>query len=295
MTKALVLYSGGLDSRLVCAILKKEGLKLELLNFILPFGCNCNQKESPIKGVKINFIDCTKEPALSEYLSVIKSPKFGTGTGINPCKDCKIFMFKKAKEYANKNNFDLIATGEVLGQRPMSQLKKAMNKIDEEIAYEILRPLCAKLLNPTKYEEEGLVKRENLYDFSGRSRINQIELARKLGINFPNPGGGCFLCEKIPSKRIKILLKKGLINENNLSITTIGRHFLIKGSWFVVSREEKEGIILESFKETIPGIKGKPCVYVNNKKYHSIGLELQEAFSKNSSSERKEYFNKFKI
>ncbi|MFA4887880.1 MAG: tRNA 4-thiouridine(8) synthase ThiI, partial [Candidatus Nanoarchaeia archaeon] len=224
MKKALVLYSGGLDSRLVVRILQDQGFKVEALYFGLPFGCgccnlSCNFNFTQKEEVKMTIFDCTKEPLLSEYLEVIKNPKFGTGTGINPCKDCKVFMFKKAKEYADKNKIDLIATGEVLGQRPMSQIHKAMRIIDEAIGFEILRPLSAKLLPETQYEKSGLVDRAQLHNFVGRGRKNQIALAEKFKIKYPNPGGGCFLCEKEPSKKIKNLLQKNLLTEETIFLS----------------------------------------------------------------------------
>ena len=138
----------------------------------------------------------TKEPLLWEYLKVIKDPKYGIGAGINPCKDCKIYIFKKAKEYAEENNIPVIATGEVLGQRPMSQIPRAMNIIDDALGFEILRPLSAKLLDETKAEKNGLVDRSKLIDINGRSIKIQMKLAAEYEIKYPSPGGGCFLCEK---------------------------------------------------------------------------------------------------
>lgn len=127
MKKALVLYSGGLDSRLVVRILQKQNYNVEALYFKLPFGCGCTDSKK-MENLKLTVVDVTKEPLLSEYLSILKKPKFGTGAGINPCIDCKIFMFKKAKEYADKHGHNIIATGEVPGQRPMSQTNSAQKE-----------------------------------------------------------------------------------------------------------------------------------------------------------------------
>lgn len=281
MKKALVLYSGGLDSRLAVLLLQKQGFKVETIHFLLPFGCgccnlNCNFKFTQLKNIKMEIIDITKEPFLSEYLQILKNPKHGTGAGINPCKDCKVFMFKKAKEYADKNKIQVIATGEVLGQRPMSQTPKAIETIDEEIGFEIKRPLI----------EMGI---------SGRSRKKQIQLAEKFGITYPSPGGGCFLCEKEPVKRLKHLLKKNFITEKTLPLTMIGRHFFIKDTWFIVARNEIESQIIGTFKTSIEDNKGKPAVYYSGKKGTSTALNLQEAYSTGSSKEQREKFKENKL
>ncbi|MEA3248255.1 MAG: 7-cyano-7-deazaguanine synthase [Nanoarchaeota archaeon] len=281
MKKALVLYSGGLDSRLAVLLLKEQGFKVETIHFTLPFGCgccnlNCNFKFTQLKNIKMEIIDITKEPYLSEYLQLLKKPKHGTGAGINPCKDCKIFMFKKAKEYADKNKIQVIATGEVAGQRPMSQTSKAMKTIEEEIGFEIRRPLI----------EAGI---------SGRSRKKQMELAKKFEITYPSPGGGCFLCEKEPKKRLKTLLKKDLINEKTLPLTMIGRHFFIDGIWFVVARDETESKLITKFETSTKDAKGKPSIYYNKKRGKQKALELQKAYSTNSSKKERDKFEKVKL
>jgi tRNA-uridine 2-sulfurtransferase len=294
MKKGLVLYSGGLDSRLVVRILQDQGFEVEALYFALPFGCgccnlNCNFKFTQKEETKMTIFDVNKGPLLKEYLELLKNPKYGTGSGINPCKDCKIFMFRKAKEYAEKNKIDVIATGEVLGQRPMSQIRSSMRKIDEALGFEILRPLSAKCLEETSYEKKGLINREKLYGIKGRGRKNQMELAKKFGIEYPTPGGGCFLCEKEASKRLKVLLEKDLIDEKTLPITMIGRHFLIDDIWFVVARNSTECEILDKFKITLEGEKGKPTVYFNKKSGEQKAKELQKAYSTGVEDERKKW------
>ncbi|MCK5449801.1 hypothetical protein KAI32_02965 [Candidatus Pacearchaeota archaeon] len=275
MKKALLLYSDGLDSRLVVHLLQEQGYTVEALYFALPFE---SKRITPKKTNNLNLtiIDITKEPLLSEYLSILKKPKFGTGAGINPCIDCKIFMLKKAKEYADKHGYDIIATGEVPGQRPMSQTNSAQTKIDAEIKFKIIRPLA----------DAG---------FSGRSRKKQIELAKKYKIKYPNPAGGCFLCEKEPSTRLKTLLKKDLINEKTLILTMIGRHFFIDDIWFVVARDETESRLITKFKTSIKDVKGKPSIYYNNEKGKQKALELQEAYSTGTSKEERDKFEKVKL
>jgi len=294
MKKALVLYSGRLDSRLVMHMLQDQGFQITALYFILPFGCggcNLNQKEE----TKLITINVKKEPLLSEYLEILKNPKFGTGSGINPCKDCKIFMFKKAKEYADKHDIEIIATGEVLGQRPMSQTSFAMKTIDKTLGFEILRPLCAKKLKETSFEKEELVDRNKLLDVSGRGRKVQMTLAEKYNIKYPTPGGGCLLCEKEPIMRLKHLLKNNLITGKTLPLTKIGRHFLIDNIWFVVARDAKESKIISKFPNCIKDDIGKPAVYFMNKTGHQKALELQDAYSTGDNQSLRKKFEEFKL
>lgn len=301
MKKALVLYSGGLDSKLVVQILQEQGFEIEALNFKLPFGCSfCENSEN----TKLTIFDVNKEPLLSEYLNILKNPKFGTGAGINPCKDCKIFMFKKAKEYADKNNIKVIATGEVVGQRPMSQIPSAIKIIDKELGFEILRPLSAKLLPETNVEKIGLVDRKKLLKISGRGRKEQMKLAKEFKIEYPTPGGGCLLCEKSPAKRLKRLLEENLINEKTLPLTKIGRHFFINGTWFIVGRNERESKIISDLaikNKTSTEIfnledsNGKPTVYYSKEKGKRDALKLREAYSTGDNEEKRNKFAKFKI
>jgi len=300
MKKALLLYSGGLDSRLVVRLLQDQNFEVEALYFSLPFGCgccnlSCNWGFTQKEEVKMTIQDVNKEPLLSEYLDLLKNPKFGTGSGINPCKDCKVFMFKKAKEYADKNKIEVIATGEVLGQRPMSQTPKAMNIIDEALGFEILRPLSAKVLPETQVEKKGLVDRNKLLGIVGRGRKIQMELAKKYKIKYPSPGGGCFLCEKQPAARLKHLLEKNLITEKTLPLTIIGRHFYVDNIWFVVARNGLESETISKFKTHIKDAKGKPSIYYSNTKGKEKAIELQAAYSTGDNENIRKTFAKFKI
>ena len=307
MKKALVLYSGGLDSRLVIRLLQDQDFQITALYFALPFGCgccniNCNFNFTQKEKVKLEIFDINKDPLLSEYLAILKNPKHGTGAGINPCKDCKIFMFKKAKEYADKNNIQVIATGEVIGQRPMSQISSAMKTIDEEIGFEILRPLSAKKIKPTSYETSGLVDRDKFLAITGRGRKEQMALAEKYKIKYPSPGGGCFLCEKSPATRLKHLLEKNLITEKTLPLTMLGRHFYIDKTWFVVARDAKESQVISGFTTHIPDEKGKPAIYFSPHTHtpthphpESECLTLQDAYSTGDNEKKRNKFNKHKL
>jgi len=298
--KALVLYSGGLDSRLVVRLLQDQDFEVTALHFLLPFGCGCcdfgcNWKFTQNSKTKMVTMDVNKEPYLSKYLQIINDPKYGTGAGINPCKDCKIFMFKLAKEYADKHNIKIIATGEVIGQRPMSQVRSAMQVIDEALGFELLRPLSAKRLPETSFEKEGIVNRNKLLALSGRSRKEQIKLAKEYNITYPNPGGGCFLCEKIPSRRIKTLIEKNLITEKTLPLTMIGRHFLIDNVWFVVARDEKESVLIDRYEKSLEGGKGSPTIYFSDRCGLKNAEKLQVAFSTGDNLEIRETFKRFKL
>ena len=281
--KVIVMLSGGLDSRLALKIMQEQELEIIALFFKLPFGTGCcNERFSSdfaqLQGVNLKIFDCTKGKLLQEYLKVIKNPKYGRGTGINPCIDCRIFMLKKAKEFANKKGIDLIVTGEVLGERPMSQKKKAMDLIEKESGLKgrLLRPLSAKLFPKTKAEKrqetdkkqvfsssaknverkplatssklgqsKGLIDRNKFYDIQGRRRERQIALAKKFKISYPSPAGGCLLCEKALKKRLKYLVDKGM-NEDEIKLVGVGRHFVIDSCWIVLGKNEEENKIIES-------------------------------------------------
>jgi len=286
--RAVVLFSGGLDSRLVVEILQKQGIEVEALNFRLPFGCNCGNDFKNEK-FKVIIFDCTKEPLLEEYLNILRHPKHGRGSGINPCIDCKIFMFKKAKEYADKHKIRIIATGEVLGQRPMSQTESSLNRINKEIGFEILRPLSAKLLPEIEIEKLGIVNRDKFFTLNGRQRKEQMQLAEEFGIKYPSPGSGCLLCEKFPGKRILFLLKQNRINEKSIKLCSIGRHFFIDGEWFIVGRNEEESTIIESFKTSVESDIKTPAVFFE--KNREIALDLQNAYKIRDAGK----FEEFKI
>lgn len=273
MKKCLVLYSGGLDSRLVIKLMQKKGFKVTALHFILPFNNTYSVDDfCKIQNCELITKDCRRGDLLKEYLDIIVNQKYGTGKGVNPCVDCKIWMFLTAKKFADKNNIRTIVSGEVLGQRPMSQIKSKRDLIDKQIEFEVLRPL----------DEFGC---------EGRQRIMQRKLAKEFQIKYPNPGGGCLLCEKILKKRFKFLFDNNLINGETLKLSKIGRHFIIDNNWFVVGRDEKEGEIIEKFKNHLSGDHGTPDVYFNKRGCENVAKKLQEAYkNKNTLS-----FQKYKL
>jgi tRNA U34 2-thiouridine synthase MnmA/TrmU len=253
--KAVGLLSGGLDSTLAVKLMLDQGIDVNVLNFVTPF-CTCTRKGcrheasrvAELFGIPVKIISGGKE-----YIEMIKNPKYGYGRNMNPCIDCRILMFKKAKKYMSDIGASFIFTGEVLGQRPMSQHKKAMKTIEEESGLEnlILRPLSAKLLEPTIPEDENWINREKLLSIQGRRRLPQMELADKLGIrDYPCPAGGCRLTDPQFAKRIKESFKHGEDTIKEIQLLKYGRHFRLEsGAKVVIGRNEEENKTLLRFFE----------------------------------------------
>jgi len=230
--KAVVLLSGGLDSTLAAKIVIEQGIETFGLNITSPF-CRCTPKES-CKSLSKRVSESLNIPlevqyAGNDYLEIVKSPKYGYGKNMNPCIDCRVFMNKKAKRYMDEIGASFIVTGEVLGQRPMSQRRDAMNIIERESNLRglILRPLSAKLLKITKPEEEGIVDRQRLLDLSGRSRKPQLRMSREYNLSdFLCGGGGCLLTDPRFSRRLKDHLHhSGDLTLKAVNKLKIGRHF----------------------------------------------------------------------
>lgn len=303
MKKAIVLFSGGLDSRLTAKLLEDQGFEIHLVFVKLPFGggcCNdipCVMNFAQVSGYHLHIIDATEGDNFEKYLELVKNPKCGRGSAMNPCKDCKVFIFKKGKELAEELGAEVIATGEVLGQRPLSQMKQAL-LFDEEMAGlkgKILRPLSANLLPETEYEKKGLVSREKLFGIQGRRRNEQMELAKKYKIKYPNPAGGCLLCEKEYGKKLKRLFeyKKDPSYEETLFLKR-GRMFKAKGLLFV-GRNHKDNVLIEQVAkkinwnilkdEKIPG----PTIVYDKKEDKEFALKLREAYMDKDLEKRKEF------
>lgn len=238
--KCVLLYSGGLDSILACKILLEQSIKIFAINFTTPFlpKADLPPVEFPLKVINIG----------EEYLELVKNPRYGYGKNLNPCIDCKIAMFERAKEYMDEIGASFIATGEVVGERPMSQRKDALNIIDRdsEMRGLVVRPLSAKLLKPTIPEVEGIIDREKLLDISGRSRKPQLELAKKYGLkDYPTPSGGCLLTDPIFSKRVKDTMDNDKFSIEKIYLLRYGRHFRLNdGCKVVVGRNEIENNML---------------------------------------------------
>jgi tRNA U34 2-thiouridine synthase MnmA/TrmU len=251
--KALALLSGGLDSTLAVRIILDQGIDVEALKFTSPF-CQCDREgrcysAEVAKELNIPIKTIAKG---TDYIDIIKNPKHGYGSGINPCIDCRIYMLKKAKEYAGQTGAQFIFTGEVLGQRPMSQHRRALMTIERESGLEgmLLRPLCAQYLPETKAEKKGWVDRSKLFNITGRGRKAQYELARKYDISsFSCPAGGCLLTDKNFARRMRDCIKyKKDITIRDITMLKTGRHFRYNDSKIVVGRNENENEILRRYK-----------------------------------------------
>lgn len=244
--KGLVLLSGGLDSTLAARMMLEQGIEIEAINFVTSF-CTCTKrgckneakKVSENLGINLEIMNVT-----SEYLEIVKRPKHGYGSNMNPCIDCRIFMFKKAKSYMERIEASFIVTGEVLGERPMSQRFDAIRLIEREAGLQgiVVRPLSAKLFEPSVAEREGIVDRDDLLDIQGRSRRPQMDLAKNFNIvDYPCPAGGCLLTDPGFSRRARDLLTHGIFTLENIELLKIGRHFRLNPkAKLVVGRNRDE-------------------------------------------------------
>ncbi|MFH1656919.1 MAG: tRNA 4-thiouridine(8) synthase ThiI [bacterium] len=238
--KALVLLSGGLDSTLAAKILKEQGIEVLGITFKSYF---FNPKSAPRMAAEIK-IPWRVVDFSAEHLKMVKDPPHGRGSAMNPCIDCHTLMLKTVKKIMKKEKFDFVATGEVLGERPMSQNKTALGTVEKNSTIKgyLLRPLSARLLEPTIPEQKGWVKREELLAISGRSRHPQMALAKKYGIkNYPSPGGGCLLCEKEFGERLKKLFQVyPQCQGSDINLLKVGRHFWKEEAKIIVGRNEEE-------------------------------------------------------
>lgn len=248
MAKAIASLSGGLDSILATKLILEQDIEVEAVNFLTVF-CTCTSrgktclasKSAADKlGIGLKVFEVSKE-----YFHVVKNPKYGYGSNLNPCLDCRIFMFKKLGEYMKEAGASFLITGEVLGQRPMSQRRDAMRLIERESGLEglILRPLSAKLFRPTIPEKQGIVNREKLLAIEGRSRKPQMQLAKDMSINdYPCPAGGCLLTDPGFANRMRDLLRyKPEFTFNDIQLLKIGRHFrLSPEAKLIVGRNKEE-------------------------------------------------------
>jgi tRNA U34 2-thiouridine synthase MnmA/TrmU len=253
--KAIALLSGGLDSTLAAKTVMEQGIELEALNFLTVFctctrggeSCLASQKVVDSLGIPLKVFNVSEE-----YLEIVRHPRHGYGRNLNPCIDCRIFMLKKAKAYMEGAGASFIITGEVLGQRPMSQRKDSMRLIEIEAGLEgfILRPLSAKLLPISIPEKEGWVDRERLLNIHGRSRKPQIKLADHFDIHdYPCPAGGCLLTNPGFSIRMKDLISYHPdFSLNDVHLLKMGRHFRLSPKVkLVVGRNEEDNRKIETF------------------------------------------------
>ncbi len=292
--RCLFLFSGGLDSLLGVKILQKQGIKVDLITFKSYF-FDSKQAEKSAKDLKLGLkiVDFSQE-----HLSIVKHPRWGYGKNMNPCIDCHLLMLRKAKEIMEKEKYDFVATGEVLGERPMSQNKSILRMLEKRSGLEgyLLRPLSAKLLEPTILEKQGKICRDKLLALQGRSRKAQLELAQKWGLkNYPTPAGGCLLTDPGFSQRLKELFQKWPeCSGEDIQLLKVGRHFWFDSNKIVVGRNKEENEKIKSFfrkgdyllkLKSLPG----PLTLVRGKKIDSLVLKRAAELTANYSSKaRKE-------
>jgi tRNA U34 2-thiouridine synthase MnmA/TrmU len=247
--KAVGLLSGGLDSTLSAKLMLDQGVDIYAINFTSPF-CTCTPKNAGCPAVvtavrELGSIRLKRVALRDEYLELVRNPNHGYGRGMNPCIDCRILKIKKAGEYMRKIGASFLFTGEVLGQRPMSQHRRAIELIDKEsgLRGHILRPLSAAHFEPTIPEQEGWVDRNRLLGISGRSRKIQISLAAEKGIrDYPCPAGGCLLTDKDFSDRMRDYLRfTEYPSIKDIPLLKVGRHFRLEnGDKVIVARNNHE-------------------------------------------------------
>jgi tRNA-uridine 2-sulfurtransferase len=222
--KGLGLCSGGLDSILAALVLKEQGIEIYWVAFETPFfSADKARRASEQTGICLTIINIT-----DRYMPMLKQPPGGYGKYMNPCMDCHSLMFKIAGEILVEKEYDFLFSGEVMGQRPMSQTKNSLRYVEKRSGFDghILRPLSARLLPETPMEQKGMVDRERLCDFSGRSRKPQMELAKKFKIaEYPMPAGGCLLTDKNFSMRLRDLFEYQTDwSKEELNLLKYGRH-----------------------------------------------------------------------
>jgi len=267
--KAVALISGGLDSLLAAKVILDQGVHVEGLNFYTGFcvegHTHAIRKKDQNKqkrnnalwvaeqlGIKLHIVDIVEE-----YKDIVINPKYGYGQNLNPCLDCKIFMVKRAQAWRIENDFDFIITGEVIGQRPKSQRKETMPVVAKESTAgdRLLRPLCAKHLSPTLPELQGWVDREKLFDFSGRTRKPQMQLAEDLKLtDYAQPAGGCcFLTDEHYSDKLSDLWQaRGdkRYEIDDIMLLKVGRHLRPEPHFkLIIGREEGENNFLEGYRK----------------------------------------------
>ncbi len=256
--RVVSLFSGGLDSSLAILLMLRQNVEVHAVMFLTHFGCSiadrssCSHNPYPV-AEKFGF-DVKVCHLGEKFVEMVRNPKFGYGKNLNPCIDCRILMLNEAKYVMERIGAEAIITGEVLGQRPMSQLRNSLNLVERETGLRgrLLRPLSARLMKPTIPEIEGKIDRDGLEAISGRSRKRQMELAEELGLeDYPTPASGCLLTDPNYTRRLRDLLKhSSVIDFNSLNLLKVGRHFRFSPeAKIIVGRNEEDNKKIESYRQ----------------------------------------------
>jgi hypothetical protein len=245
--KAVALLSGGLDSALAIYLVKRQGIEVTALHFTSFFSPEDSEKDdSPVTMIARQLgVPLVSRPKGEDFLELIRNPRYGHGKNLNPCIDCRIYTLVKAREVMAEIGASFIVTGEVLGQRPMSQRRNTMRLIEKQAGCDgiVVRPLSAKRLEPSLPEKQGIVNRHELLDVAGRGRKAQLALAEEIGlVGYSPPAGGCLLTDKGFSNRVRDLLSHCEdVQPEDLKLLGIGRHLRVRpGLKLIVGRREEE-------------------------------------------------------
>ncbi len=252
--KAVALVSGGLDSLLAVRLMEDQGVKVVPLHMVTPFTGVLDPLFLKELKERYSIKGCRLVDIKEAFLPLLRDPPHGFGKHLNPCIDCKILFLGKAREILEEERASFVITGEVIGQRPMSQRKEVLSLIERASGLEslVLRPLSARLLPPSLPEREGLVDRGRLEAIRGRGRKRQLELARAFGWGaFPSPAGGCLLTDPPFSRKLKDLLdhlSPGILPSlRDLELLKVGRHFRLSGGLkLVMGRRKEENEVVRS-------------------------------------------------
>lgn len=264
MIKAVGMFSGGLDSLLAVKLIQAQGIEVDLLHYIIGFENLHLLRLAQKKPAEASRADVERQLGLTiqdidvsrEFLSVALQPPHGYGAEMNPCIDCKIFLLQQAKAYMEEHGAQFIVTGEVVGQRPMSQQRPTMMHIEKMAGLQgyLLRPLSAKLLPPTIPEQHGWVDREGLLGISGRGRQAQLVLAAAYHLSYQQPAGGCLLNDPDYAKRLRDLLRAkpaAAVTGDDTTLLKLGRHLRLSATLkIIIGRNEVDNHFLEPF---LPG------------------------------------------
>jgi tRNA-specific 2-thiouridylase len=249
--KAIALFSGGLDSCLAIKIIQEMEIEVEAININTGFESNFEKEEYLKKTAKDLRVKFTSIDSREQFLDeILFTPKYGYGKNFNPCIDCHANMINVAYKYMKEVGAKFIISGEVLGQRPMSQKLDGLHKIEKLVKEPeiVVRPLSAKLLPPTLPEIKGWIDRKKMYDISGRERKVQMQLAKKFGLkNYESPAGGCLLTDRNFSNRLKDFIKTRNLEVNDIDILKVGRHLVVNNKKVIISRNKDENPILKAY------------------------------------------------